>query len=230
MPWKAWVAAITIANGVFAIGHAHAAPNVVHLNWGSQLNPSDCPDDQNYRYLEVNVTGQVSNDADQVPNIVPAMFWARLEYNRHIQVWKVGIVNPPGTGERYCVLVHYQGSWTTIPGPTPGDPNNLSLQLTAGVEGTFQGGYRAVVVGMLNESGSVKLRGRAPSVDRGWSGLPFASPAPDDWIDRFFMPGASVTPVWWGWIYHGGPNSTFVNACSISGNSDCPGNSGNITP
>ena len=69
-------------------------PNVVHLNWGSQLNPSDCPDDQNYRYLEVNVTGQVSNDADMAPG---GYYWAGTEYNRHIQVWKVG-VGPAGDG------------------------------------------------------------------------------------------------------------------------------------
>ena len=232
MPWKAWVAAIAIAGAAFFTARADAAPNVVHLNWGSQLNPSDCPDDQNYRYLEVNVTGQVSNDADQVPGTDPARFWARLEYNRHIQVWKVGIQvdPPPVTGERYCVLVHYQGSWMTIAGPTPGDPGNPNLKLTAGIEGTFEGGYRAVVIGVLNETGSVKLRGRAPTVDRGQSGLPYASPALDDWIDRFFLPGSVATPVWWGWIYHGGPNSTFVNACNISGNADCPGNGGNITP
>ena len=62
MPWKAWVAAVAIAGAAFAAGRADAAPNVAHLSWGSQLNPSDCPDD-GYRYLEVNVTGQVVNDA-----------------------------------------------------------------------------------------------------------------------------------------------------------------------
>ena len=230
MPWKAWVVAIAIGGAAFAAGRTDAAPKVAHLNWGSQLNPSDCPDD-GYRYLEVNITGQVSNDTDQLPGTDNSpRFWARLEYNRHIQVWKIGVAPPPVTGERYCVLVHYQGSWTTIAGPTPGDPNNLSLQLTSGIEGTFQGGYRAVVIGELNESGSVKLRGRAPTVDRGWSGLPYASPATDDWIDRFFLPGAVPQVLWWGWIYHGGPNSTFVNACSLPNNPECPDNSGNITP
>ena len=58
MPWKAWVAAVAIAGAAFAADRADAAPNVAHLSWGSQLNPSDCPDD-GYRYLEVNVTGQV---------------------------------------------------------------------------------------------------------------------------------------------------------------------------
>ena len=62
MPWKAWVAAVAIAGAAFAADRADAAPNVAHLSWGSQLNPSDCPDD-GYRYLEVNVTGQVVNDA-----------------------------------------------------------------------------------------------------------------------------------------------------------------------
>ena len=226
MPWKAWVAAVAIAGAGFAADRADAAPNVAHLSWGSQLNPSDCPDDQNYRYLEVNVTGQVSNDADQAP---AGNYWARLEYNRHIQVWKVGIVvDPPPAGERYCVLVKYQGSWLTTNNAMR--PGNSALTLPAGIEGTFQGGYRAIVIGVLREDGSVKLRGRAPTVDRGWSGLPYASPAQDDWIDRFFSSYTSVTPVWWGWIYHGGPNSTFVNACDLADNPECPGNSGDITP
>ena len=161
------------------------------------------------------------NDADQAPD---GDYWARLEYNRHIQVWKVGIVVPPVTGERYCVLVKYQGSWTTIAGDSP----NNTGPIPAGIDGTFEGGYRAVVIGVLNETGSVKLRGRAPTVDRGWSGLPHASAAPDDWIDRFFLSYDSVTPLWWGWIYHGGPNSTFVHACGLPNNPDCPGNSGDI--
>ena len=131
-PWKAWVAAVAIAGAGFAADRADAAPNVAHLSWGSQLNPSDCPDDQNYRYLEVNVTGQVSNDADQAP---AGNYWARLEYNRHIQVWKVGIVVPPVTGERYCVLVKYQGSWTTIAGDSP----NNTGPIPAGIDGTFGG-------------------------------------------------------------------------------------------
>ena len=220
MPWKAWVAAVAIAGAAFAAGRADAAPNVAHLSWGSQLNPSDCPDD-GYRYLEVNVTGQVVNDADQAPD---GDYWARLEYNRHIQVWKIGVAPPPSSGERYCVLVKYQGSWTTIAGDSP----NNTGPIPAGIDGTFEGGYRAVVIGVLNETGSVKLRGRAPTVDRGWSGLPHASAAPGDWIDRFFLSYDSITTLWWGWIYHGGPNSTFVHACGIPNNSDCPGNSGDI--
>ncbi len=222
MPWKAWGAAVAIAGAVFAAGRADAAPNVVHLNWGSQLNPSDCPDD-GYRYLEVNVTGQVVGDADLAPG---GYYWAGTEYNRHIQVWKVGIGELPPPAERFCVLVKYQGSWTTIAGQSPGGPGAIP----AGIEGTFQGGYRAIVDGVLNETGSVKLRGRAPSLNRLWPGLPFANPTPDDWIDRFFTRIDSVQLAWWGWIYHGGPNSTFVHACDPDINhADCPGTSGNIT-
>jgi len=220
MPWKAWIAAIAIASVALFTGPAHAAPNVVHLNWGSQLNPSDCVDD-GYRYLEVNVTQQVVNDADLAP---AGNFWARLEYNRHIQVWKVGIL----LGERYCVLVHYQGSWTTIAGASPHDPG---LQIPAGIEGTFQGGYRATIVGVLNESGNPRLRGRLAPVDRKWSGLPTTAPLQDDWINQYFMSVdfAQTQTDWWGWIYHGGPNSTFSHACDASIGPDCPGTSGNIT-
>ncbi|PYN97991.1 MAG: hypothetical protein DMD91_16195 [Candidatus Rokuibacteriota bacterium] len=131
---------------------------------------------------------------------------------------------PPETGERYCVLVKYQGAWTTIAGQSPGG----SGMIPAGIDGTFQGGYRAIVVGELNETGSVKLRGRAPSLNRLWPTQP--NPAPDDWIERFFTSINSVELVWWGWIYHGGPNSTFVHACDHDINHpNCPDNSGNIT-
>src|SRR5438093_11939161 len=81
MPWKAWVAAVAIAGAAFAADRADAAPNVAHLSWGSQLNPSDCPDD-GYRYSEVNVTGQVAHDADQAP---AGDYPARREYSRHRQ-------------------------------------------------------------------------------------------------------------------------------------------------
>jgi hypothetical protein len=203
-----------------APGFAHADPNGAHLNWGSQLNPSDCPDDQGYRYLEMNVTQQVTNDADL--SLDGNYYWARLDYNRHIQVWKVGIIIPGG--ERYCALVRYQGSWRTIDGQSPAD---AGTPVAPGVEGTFQGGYRLVIDGELNETGSVRLRGRIAGADRAWAGLPFASPAPDDWISQYFLSVTSVQPAWWGWIYHGGPNSTFVHACD--GGGECPGSSGNIT-
>jgi hypothetical protein len=208
----------------FAPGAVVAGPNVAHLNWGSHLNPSDCPDDQGYRYLEMNVTQHVTNDADQALDGPTPRYWARLDYNRHIQVWKVGISVPPG--ERYCVLVRYQGSWKTIAGGSPADPGTA---ISAGLEGTFQGGYRAVIEGQLNETGSVRLRGRIADANRNWSGMPYDPPAPDDWIDQYFFSGYMVTPVWWGWIYHGGPNSTYVHACDPSNGPECPGNSGNIT-
>src|SRR5207244_1474541 len=32
------------------------------LNWGSEVNPSRCPNDQGYRYLELNVTRHVEGD------------------------------------------------------------------------------------------------------------------------------------------------------------------------
>ena len=223
MPWKAWVAAIAIVGGVFAIGHAHAAPNVVHLNWGSQLNPSDCTLDAGYRYLEVNVTQQVGNDAD-VAQAGPYN-WASLEYNRHIQIWRVGVGGPPAL-ERFCVLVKYQGSWTTS---GTYSPNDAALRLQAGIDGTFEGGYRATIDGLLDET--AKLRGRLGPVDRGFPNLPGTNPAVlDDWIRQYFTVFNDPVLEWWGWIYHGGPNSTFVHACAPDlGHPDCSGTSGNIT-
>ena len=59
----------------------------VSLNWGSEVNPSQCPTDQGYRYLEINVTRTVEGDPTQG---VLGNTWAIREYNQHVQVWRIG--------------------------------------------------------------------------------------------------------------------------------------------
>jgi hypothetical protein len=84
---------------------SHVFAQAPSLNWGSEVNPSRCPTDQGYRYLEINVTRKVEND----PTLDPAGTnkWAMLDYIQHIQVWKVGTVPTPGGGEKFCALVRY---------------------------------------------------------------------------------------------------------------------------
>ena len=41
---------------------SHVLAQAPSLNWGSEVNPSRCPTDQGYRYLEINVTRKVEND------------------------------------------------------------------------------------------------------------------------------------------------------------------------
>ncbi len=98
------------------------------LNWGSHVNPARCPTEQGYRYLEINVTRKVEGDFAftyeqmgpggplvPVPPTQPPTHWAVREFNQHIQVWQIGVQEPPPTvgTERFCALVRYQGSFTT---------------------------------------------------------------------------------------------------------------------
>ena len=120
------------------------------LNWGSQVNPARCPTDQGYRYLEINVTRKVDDDyaftnppAPAPPNTFPrsGAVWAIRDFNQHIQVWRVGVTEPPtGGAERFCALVRYQGSFTTRHVPSPGGTEPM---IAAGTDGSFEGGVSA---------------------------------------------------------------------------------------
>ena len=112
---------------------SHVLAQAPSLNWGSEVNPSRCPTDQGYRYLEINVTRKVEND----PTLGKAgNQWAMLDYIQHIQVWKVGSEPVLGGAEKFCALVRYQGSFTTLAAPrkaasvlslSPSDQRNETL-------------------------------------------------------------------------------------------------------
>jgi hypothetical protein len=187
------------------------------LNWGSEVNPSKCPTDQGYRYLEINVTRKIElntapgagNYDIGVPGPSTGDGWALREFNQHIQVWKVGVV---GEQERFCALVRYQGSFTSTGSSNP----NGGTGLSAGVDGTFEGGYRLVFA--ADENFIAQTRGHLETVAE--------STASKDWMQSYFTGVSPVnpTPEWWGWVYHGGHNGTWVNAIgpnvqgNISGN------------
>jgi hypothetical protein len=210
---------------VLLLGTATAAfAQTPSLNWGSEVNPSQCPTDQGYRYLEINVTRKVeadfapgANHFDVTGTPTAPDGWAAREYNQHIQVWKIGVVEPPPDGgnvggERYCALVRYQGSFVSNAGTGPNDNGSLA----AGVDGTFEGGYRLIF--NADENYTAPTRGHIGTFD--------VSTSATDWITSYFVnigvrTGTSATPgipapAWWGWVYHGGHNGTWVNA--IGGN------------
>jgi hypothetical protein len=180
------------------------------LNWGSEVNPSRCPTDQGYRYLEINVTRKVEND----PTTVLGTTWAVLEYNQHIQVWKIGTVG--GGGERFCALVRYQGSFTTLDGASP---QGTDLSIAAGIDGSFEGGYRLVFNADELSSSGYSSRGHIGTFNGPIGLFNF------DWRSFYFtgiVPEiVPEHPQWWGWIYHGGNNGAWVYS-SI-------GNQGDIT-
>jgi hypothetical protein len=215
-----WAMGITLT--ALSAGVATAGPSSEHLNWGSHITPARCTDD-GYRYLEINVTHKVVNDGDSGFT----GYWAALDYNRQIQLWEVGVVVPPGNDERFCALVRYQGAWTSIVGPSP---MGSDASLAAGVDGTFEGGYRAVITGRLKANPPLRARGNLGTFDYEWAGTRGAGPqAPFDWVNTYFEGSPQVTLEWWGWIYHGGPNGTWVNACDPMMSAECGGSAGDIT-
>ena len=191
-----------------------AAAQAPSLNWGSHVNPARCPTEQGYRYLEINVTRKVENDFALTDALdIMSRPWAAREFNQHIQVWKVGVTG--GTGERFCALVRYQGSFTT---PSPSDstgPNSPaeSQNILGGSDRSFEGGYLLVFDAEERPIPTYKTQGHIGTFRE----TP-AAPLPlDDWHAFYFMNVAAVGfPQWWGWIYHGGHNGAWVN--SIEGN------------
>jgi hypothetical protein len=231
---------LTVARLVIGVGmltlasveSAEAGPAGPHLNWGSQITPARCPsEDSGYRELVINVTHHVINDADADGSLplpepvppVPVRYWARDDYNRHIQVWEIGIV--PG-GELFCALVHYQGAWASIAGASPQGTDLIA----AGIEGTFHGGYRVAIVGELRPNPPYRTRGNLGRFDYGWSGQPTDAPSsPFDWIATYFASVKEVKYEFIGWIYRGGHNGGWVHACPVSMSPGCTGNQGDIT-
>lgn len=195
---------------------AAAAPS---LNWGSHVNPARCPTEQGYRYLEINVTRKVEGDLaftyeQMVPGaaLEPGTNWAVREFNQHIQVWRIGVQEPPPTvgAERFCALVRYQGSFTTrapLSATELNSPAGLH-HIPGGIDGSFEGGY--LLVFNADELASPAF----PS--RGHIGTFVGAIDLYDWHSFYFMNFGLDDLQWWGWVHHGGHNGAWVN--SIEGN------------
>ena len=176
----------------------------VSLNWGSEVNPSQCPTDQGYRYLEINVTRKVEGDPTQG---VMGNTWADREYNQHIQVWRIGASEGGGGAERFCALVRYQGSFTTTT-PAGPSPQGTDSSIAPNIDGSFEGGYRLVF--NADEIASPAYRDRGDiGTFRGPIGL-------TDWQSYYFANVGANDIQWWGWIYHGGNNGAWVNSIAAN--------------
>lgn len=176
------------------------------LDWGSEVDPEQCGDGD----LVINVNHKVTDDLDSGE---AGNWWAYDSFKKHIQVWEVGT-------DTFCAVVQYQGTFTTVEGRSPGDTDDIA----AGIKGTMQGGYRLTITGSLDSDPAYRTRGNIGAFDYGCD----ADIDPGDrstctlfdWIGEYFT-SATWTWDWWGWIYHGGQNGTWVNATT--------GNLGDIT-
>lgn len=196
------VAAVSIA-GFFVFGGHAAAATPPQLNFGAQLNGGQCGTGT----LVVDVTYKLINDPD---SSITGHDWAIDSFNKHVQVWQTGT-------DSFCAVVHYEGKFTTVSGNSP---QNTDPNISAGITGNSEGGYRATFTGTLNSSPAEPAFGNMGTVD-------VNDPAGFDWTQAYFTTFNNFDQVWWGWIYRTPHNGTWVNACD--GSSVCPGNSGDIT-
>ena len=187
--------ALALVVGLLAVPATLAASGPKpQLNFGQELNAAQCSGGT----LVINVTMKVVNDLDsgQAGN-----YWAHDNYNKHVQVWQTG----PNT---FCVVASYDGKFTSIGDQTtPGATDTF----TASITGTYQGGYRATITGSLNVDPGHATRGNIGTFDFHDRTTTY------NYVADYFQPGNTFTYDWWGWIYHGGSNGTWVN--SIDGNS-----------
>lgn len=193
---------ILIIGGVATAGPS-APPT---LNWGSETNAGECGAGK----LVLNVTQTIVNDIDSGED---GNYWAYDNYNRHIQVWQVGT-------NAFCALVKYMGSFTSVAGSSPGNTTDV---IAAGISGTMEGGYKATITGTLNASPTYRTRGNIGVFNYGCDPSSGSCTGRVSWLDVYFsswsFPSGDLD--WWGWIYHGEPNGTWVNAVT--------GNLGDIT-
>lgn len=188
-----------------ASGPALAKPDKPHLNWGKVINPCQCPKGK----VVINISHDVINSAD---SRVGGGFWALINYKKTIKIIQIN-------DNEFCVSTKFVGDFTTVEGRSPANEADIS----AGITGTFQGGYKQTYTGTLNPNPDWSTKGYLGTFDHGWDGDPDTpvNKEIDDWENIYFSNWPPPTWDWWGFIYHGGPNGTWVN----SGD----GNEGDIT-
>ncbi len=185
-------------------GSAFAKADNVKLNFGSVLNASTCNEGG---APVVNVTQQIINDADSGE---AGNYWAMDTFTRTIQVWDQG-------GNTYCAIVRYTGSFQAIAGEIgPGGTGKLTGTET----GSIEGGYQATITGRtLLATPGWPTQGSVGTTDYKCDSSGNCEGAVI-WMNQYFNSGYTFAQPWWGWIYRGGTNGTWVNAST--------GNSGNI--
>ena len=189
---------LAVVMALYAASRVMAGPanDNPQLNWGSQLNGGECGPGK----LVVNITYGVTNDVDSG---VAGNNWAVDNYNKHIQIWQLG-------DGSFCAIGRYMGDFVTMTGRSPGNGSEIS----SGITGTFEGGWRGTISGALLASPAFKTKGNIGTFDYE------LGVAPLNVLATYFEPGYGFTYAFWGWIYNAGDNGKWINADT--------GNSGDI--
>lgn len=148
----------------------------------------------------INVTQKVKNSVDsgQAGNN-----WAFDDYQRQIRVWKQ-------TDDTYCATVSFEGKFDAQVGQR--SPGNTGI-LSGNEDGTFKGGYRAVISGSLLPNPSLPLKGNIGVVDYQCN-LAGVCPGAYNWTTKYFNTSATgyvFQYSWWGWEYRY-QDSVWINA------------------
>jgi hypothetical protein len=193
---------------VFVLCMFAVLPTGVMANPGPQLTygPETATSACDKGKLVVNVIQSVVNDIDSGTN----GYWAIDNYHRHISVRQIDDTT-------FCAVLDYNGQFTTFASTSPGVTDS---PLSAGITGTMHGGYRAIIEGTFDPQWDT--RGSLGEFDYGCT-PPNDSTCTDrpDWVAQYFPSGYDFEFEWWGFIYQGGNNGTWVNSSD--------GNEGDIT-
>ncbi len=173
---------------------AIAAPGFQPLNWGANVNPGECEQGR----LVINVTYGLST----VDSGLGGNWWADDYPNRHLQVWYTGV--DEAGNDTYCALIQDTGQFVTRDGTSPGGAGTVS----GGIRGTYQGGARMIITGVLNPSPTYPTRGHMG---------PFEYLVDGDivsayyWMNEYFTTW-SAQYAWWGYTYSTPRNGRWVNS------------------
>lgn len=188
-----------ISLGLLAYNSTNAGQS---FNAGKQLNANQC--DTKGKPV-INVTEKIENTVDSGEG---GNYWAFDDINRQIQVWK-------NSENEYCALIQNQGKFDGQEDQkSPGNTGTL----TGNEDGTFQGGYRAKIVGAMKEDPGWKTNGSVGTHDYNCD-ITGDCTNYINWVDQYFGPSYIFSYEWWGWTYNY-KNKSWVNSSD--------GNSGDI--
>ncbi len=152
--------------------------------WNKEVNKVKCEAKGN---PIINVTQKVVKTVDSGEG---GNNWAFDDLNRQIKVYKI-------SENTFCAITDNEGRFDSQAGQT--SPGNTGT-LTGDEDGSFQGGYRALIVGSLKTTPSAKTSGNLGSINYNCD-LGGNCPGYLNWVDQYFAPGYAFSYEWWGWEY-----------------------------